>query len=391
MSMSDESPIMPAAVSPAAPGLELLQALGWYAREVIEIEHLFARVTVKRRRNLARPVKRRRSAFRDPVLCYDFLAMAWLGVTRLSQIEPRLERRGDLADALGLPRFCDHTTAHNFLNAFHVTHLRQLDAANARLLREHGSALAQRTPILDLDAAERRVRRAGRRRARTYRWAVAFSAGEALAQSLQADGDGWLPAVQQTLAEARHLLSAKPRLVRLSGPCVTQDVLRELVRQRLPYLAEAPWSVVRASHPPAPERARWIAIGPDTRALDLGAALAPYHARHWTRAVLIERGGAGTGRPPERLGLATSLLHDPIPALACLSASGSRIRSFFAHPRWPLADGKLPSHDPRGNAAWLRLAAIAANVLRLFARQLAGEWTPARLHERLRAIAQHKG
>ncbi len=369
-----------------APALDLLQALGWYAREVVGVERLFGHVTVKRRRNLARPIRRRRSAFRDPVLCYQFLAMAWLGATRLSQIEPCLERRDDLARALGLPRFCDHTTAHNFLNAFHVTHLRQLDEANARLLREHGSALAQRAPILDLDAAERRVRRARHRGTRTYRWAVAFSAGEALAQSLQRDPADWLPVVHEALSQAQRLLSAKPRLVRLHGPCVSEAVLRELARQRLPYLATGPWAFVRAVHPPAAASARWTAIGNGARALDLGAALAPYRARHWARAILIERHADCAEARPERTGIVTTRLHDPTPTIACLSASASRIRPFFGHPRWPLDDGKLPSGDPRGTAAFLRLATIAMNVLRLFARHLGGECTAARLHERLRAI-----
>jgi len=375
-----------AAILPVEPALDLLQALGWYAREVVGIKRLFGHVTVKRRRNLARPIRRRRSAFRDPVLCYHFVAMAWLGATRLSQIEPCLERRDDLADALGLPRFCDHTTAHNFLNAFHVTHLRQLDEANARLLREHGSALAQRAPILDLDAAKRRARQARHRGTRTYRWAVAFSAGEALAQSLQRDPADWLPAVHETFAQAQRLLSAKPRLVRLTGPCVTETVLGELARQRLPYLATAPWSVVRALHPPAAAGARWTAIGSDTRALDLGAALAPCQPRHWARAILIERRADPAGPRLERAGIVTSLLHDPIPAIALLSASTSRIRPFFGHPRWPFGDGKLPSGDPRGTAAFLRLATIAMNVLRLFARHLGADCTPGRLHERVRAI-----
>ncbi len=374
---------MPAAVQPSP---DTLGTLAWYAREVIGIEGLLRRVSVKRRRNLARPVKRRKSAFRDPVLCYDFLAMAWLGATRLSQIESFLEGRGDLARALGLPRFCDHTTAHNFLNAFHVTHLRQLDAVNERLLREHGSALAQRAPILDLDAAERRVRRAGRRRGRTYRWAVAFCAGEALAQDLRLDGTNASALVVDLLGRARQPLRAKPRLVRLTNACASHEVFRALARQRLPFLATRTWAAALADRPDARAGQRWAALPDATRVLDLCSALSVPGSRQWLRTLLVECPAPAPGLRRERCAIVTSLLREPMPVLVRLAASMSRIRPFFGHSRWPLGDGKLPSGEPRGNAAFLRLATIAMNVLRLFARQLGEGWTPARLHARLRAI-----
>ncbi|MBM4038289.1 MAG: hypothetical protein FJ290_07235 [Planctomycetes bacterium] len=374
---------MPAAAQTSP---DMLGTLAWYARDVLRIEGLLSRVTVKRRRNLARPVKRRRSAFRDPVLCYDFLAMAWLGATRLSQIEPLLKGRRDLARTLGLPRFCDHTTAHNFLNAFHVTHLRQLDAANEHLLREHGSALSQRAPILDLDATERRVRRAGRRHDRTYRWAVAFCAGEALAQELHLDPGDPSSLLNDLLARARQLLRAKPRLVRITGACASREVFRALARRRLPFLAAVTWAAALADHPDARAGQRWATLPDATRVLDLGSALSVPGTRQWLRTLLVERPAPTPGARRERLAIVTSLLREPMPVLVRLAASMCRIGPFFGHPRWPFGDGKLPSGDPRGNAAFLRLATIAMNVLRLFARQLGEGWTATRLHARLRAI-----
>ncbi|MFW6108556.1 MAG: hypothetical protein ACOC8D_01955, partial [bacterium] len=214
------------------PSLELVHALAWYGREVLGLERLFNRVTVKRRRNPASPVRRRKSAFRDPKMCVDFLAMAWLGVRRLSQIAERLKPRPDLARAFGLRRFADHTTAHNFLNAFHVTHLRQLDAVNARLLAEHGVAATCRAPILDVDVARRTVRRSGRRHDWVYRWAVAFCAGEAVAQGLSHRAEAWRPVVRDTIDAAREWLDGKPSLVRLAGRCTSLDLLRALDRRR---------------------------------------------------------------------------------------------------------------------------------------------------------------
>ncbi|MBM4034552.1 MAG: hypothetical protein FJ291_22640 [Planctomycetes bacterium] len=371
--------------------LDLLHGLGWYAREVLRLERLFYHVTVKRRRNLAHPIKRRKSAFRDPMVCCDLVAMAWLGATRLSQIEPHLRRRPELARAFGLPRFCDHTTAHNFINAFHVAHLRQLDAANARLLREHGSALAQRAPILDLDLAERLVRRPGRRHDQGYHWAVAFCAGEAIAQELRADTTDVAALVADTLAAARRLLRAKPALVRLSGSCASNEVLRALARQRFHFVGIVPWAWAATQRSAAPAPRRWTELGAGSRALDLGGSLAALGTRHWLRAILVERPAPAPGLRRERLAIATSLLREPVGAVVRLAASMCRIRAFYGHPRWPLGDGKLPSSGPRGNAAWLRLATIAMNALRLFARHLGGEWTPSRLHASLRVIPWDTG
>ncbi|HUT36943.1 MAG TPA: hypothetical protein VNE39_25900 [Planctomycetota bacterium] len=377
------SPVTTPLPTAAAHSPELLAALGWYAREVIGIERLFREVTVKRRRNPARPVRRRRSAFRDPMICYDFLAMAWLGATRLSQIEPHLRHRDDCAAALGLPRFCDHTTAHNFLNAFHVAHLRQLDAVNARLLREHGSALTQRAPILDLELAERLVRRPGRRN-RLHHWAVAFCAGEAVAQELSLRSTPPHALVAETVARARLALDRKPHLVRLAGLAASDELLPALWRLRLPFLTTVPWSWALAHHPRPARTPDWAPLDDASRVLDLGAAAPPRAPRRRLRALLVERPASAPGAGRQRLAILTSLADDAAPILVRLAASMTRLRTFFGHASWPLRDGKPPSSDPRGNAAYLRLAAIAMNILRLFARQLGADVTPARLHALLR-------
>lgn len=371
----------------AGPALDLLHALGWYAREVLGLEHLFNAVTVKRRRNLARPIRRRRSAFRDPMICYDLLAMAWLGATRLSQIEPHLQPRRDLARALGLPRFCDHTTAHNFLNAFHVTHLRQLDAVNERLLREHGSALHERAPILDVEVAERLLRRPGRHN-RLHHWAVAFCAGEALAQEFSLRATQPHLIVGDLVARARRTLARKPRLVRIAGVPPSDEVFAPLLRMRLPFLTTTPWSWALAHHP-RPAGSRWVQLDDIARVLDLGASACPRAPQRWLRAFLVERAAAAPGLGRQRVAILTSLLEEAPPVLVRLAASMCRCKTFFGHGRWPLRDGKLPSSEARGNAAWLRLVTIAMNALRLFARHLGGDWSPARLHAALRVVPWH--
>jgi hypothetical protein len=373
------------------PSIELLHALAWYAGQVLRFPRLFGPVTVKRRRNLAVPVKRRRSAFRDPMICVDFLAMGWLGVTRLSQIDTYLRPREDLARLFGLRRFCDHTTAHNFLNAFHETHLRQLDEVNARLLLEHGHARATLAPILDLDLVSRPVRHVGRRRrAERLRWAVAFCAGEAVAQALAREPSlcRAVPAqvVLDALDAACSRLAAKPRLVRVAAPCTSADLVRGLGRRRLPFLTTSTWAWALAQRPAPDPQLRWASPDPEHRMLDLGGAPVEDGARPALRTILVERPAPAPGQPRERLAIVTSVFDGAAAAIVRLAASQTTVRAFFGHPRWPLGDGKMPSSGRRGNEAYLRLAAIAMNVLRLFSRHVGEEGSLARLRRRLRLV-----
>ena len=365
---------------------ELIGALAWFTRDVLRLERYFSRVTVKRRRNLARPIRRRRSAFRDPMICLDFLVMGWLGATRLSHIARHLRGRDALAPAVGLPRFCDHTTAHNFLSACHRTHVGQLAAANERLLRDHGAALTTRAPILDLDLARRAVRRTGQRQL-VYQWAMAWCAGEGIAQSLApCDGDGE-DLVARVVGRARDALAGKPRLVRLKPSCVSLGRLAWLQRQSLEFVASATWPWALAQRPGHQPPLQWQGLAPDLRALDLGPAPAAAAPGLALRTILTERPPPAPGLGRDRVAVVTSLLGEPPGAVVRLATGGPTVRGFFGHRRWPLGDGKMPSADPRGNAAYLLLATMAMNVLRLFARHLGEGHSLAQVRSDLRMIS----
>lgn len=370
-----------------SPSEELVHELAWFARDVVRIERYFSRVTVKRRRNLAQPIRRRRSAFRDPLICLDFLAMAWLGATRLSQIASHLRGRADLAEVFGLPRFCDHTTAHNFLTGCHRTHVRQLAAANRRLLCDHGAALHAQAPILDLDMARRSVRRTGGRRDLVYQWAVAWCAGEGVEQSLEPCDADAADLLVRTVDRARAALDVEPRLVRLTAPCVSVERLRALERAGLPFVARTTWPWALAHRPEGHRRPEWRRIGLSLRALDLGVAAAA--RRLELRTILVERPAPTPGQRRQRIAIVTSLVDEDAAALVRLSSTMTAMRAFFGHPRWPLGDGKMPSADPRGNAAYLWLGTIATNVLRLFARHLGHGESLASVRAGLRVIPRH--
>lgn len=362
------------------------QSLAWFIHDVLRLLPLLNQVTVKRRRRAGRRVRRRRSAFRDPVMCLDFLAMAWLGATRLSQVARQLSARADLARVFGLPRFADHTTAHNVLNAFRASHLAQLDRVNDELLRRHGPLRHDRPAALDLDAAPRPVRRRGGGRSRTYLWVVAFAGGLAVAQRLDENVTDPSGPLLELLGDARARWPGRPRLVRLTHCCVSERLLRALLRQRLHFAASTSWAWTLSRLTRPPEAVPWLNLGPDERVRDLGPWTLGPARRPNVRGVLVERASLVPGAPPHRAAIVTSLLDGDPAALAALASAATTMRSFFGHPSWPLRDGKPPSSRSRGMAAYLRLATLAMNVLELFARELGPPWTRPRLHRALRVI-----
>jgi len=329
-----------------SPSEDLVGELAWFTRDVLRLERCFSRVTVKRRRNLERPVRRRRSAFRDPMICIDFLLMAWLGATRLSHIASHLRGRPGLAQAFGLPRFCD---------------------------------------------PRRSVGRTGRRRDLAYRWAVAWCAGEGVEQSLEPCDADAADLVARTVDRACAALGGKPRLVRLTGPCVSIQRLRAMQRSGLPFVARATWPWALAHRSEEHPSLEWRRLGRGLRALDLGVAPATTAARLELRTVLVERPAPAPGLQRERLAVVSSLADEDAAALVRLSSSMTSLRGFFGHPRWPLGDGKLPSGDPRGNAAYLWLATIAMNVLVLFKRHLGEGESLAQIRADLRLIPGQRG
>jgi len=215
---------------------------------------------------------------------------------------------------------------------------------------------------------------------------VAFCAGEAVAQALDQRAHEWRPVVSAALAAARERLAGKPRLVRVAGTCTSLPLLRALARQGMPFLASVTWPWALTQRPGPHTGTRWTWLDDDTRVRDLGTARAADSPRLPLRTVLFERAAVARGLPRQRIAVVTSMEDAECGTLDRLAASAATLRRFFDHGRWPLGDGKMPSSDPRGVAAYLHLAAIALNVLHLFARHVGEERAWPQLRARLRLV-----
>jgi len=216
--------------------------------------------------------------------------------------------------------------------------------------------------------ATRRVRRRAGGIARIYTWATAFADHLCVSQLLEDKTTESRNLLLHLLDQTRALWQGRPRLVRLSPPCVSESLLRALLRHRFRFLARTSWSWALSHAQNRLEDAEWLVLNPDTRARDLGPTTLGPATRHNARIILLERCSIVPGAPPDRSALVTSLLDADLSTLSVLAAHATTPRSFFGHPTWPLRDGKPPSTRPRGFAAYLRLATIGMNTLALFAQ-----------------------
>jgi hypothetical protein len=164
---------------------------------------------------------------------------------------------------------------------------------------------------------------------------------------------------------------------------VSRELLTHLARTRQEFVATTSWAWAMAQRDDSPSRVPYLSVSRRTRVRDLGPDRDGFGA---VRTIQVEHAAEGAGERPHRHAIVTSLLDAPVRALLPLAASRMSLPAFFGHPSWPLRDGKPPSSDPRGLAAYCRLATIATNVLVLFARHLGGRWTVAGLRDALRAV-----
>ena len=68
------------------------------------------------------------------------------------RLSKKQKNETELAKLLGLPRFFDQSTAHQYLNRFSKWHVQQLDRINHQLLLHHGYCATQPIVIVDVDA-----------------------------------------------------------------------------------------------------------------------------------------------------------------------------------------------------------------------------------------------
>ena len=124
----------------------------WYLRDVIDLPKYFAQISVNRKRNRRRKRRGRKPDYTDVDMCMGLVAVAVLGIPRISQIDDLLKTEPQMARLIGLRKFFDPSTAHRYLNRFAGWHVSQRDTVNTQILLAHGQSPCQDVVLCDIDS-----------------------------------------------------------------------------------------------------------------------------------------------------------------------------------------------------------------------------------------------
>jgi len=95
----------------------LFPLVAWYFLDVLRLrKHFEQTVTVNKKRNHNRKRKPKQREFSDADMCLGLMVLPILGIERIAQITERLSTETELAQLLGLPRFFNQSTGHEYLN-----------------------------------------------------------------------------------------------------------------------------------------------------------------------------------------------------------------------------------------------------------------------------------
>ena len=355
----------------------LFPLVAWYLVDVLKLRDYFGQITVNKKRNHNRTRKPKKRDFSDADMCLGLLVLPILGISHIGQITERLSNEAQIAKLLGLPRFFDQSTGHDYLNRFTKWHVKQLDAINHQLLLRHGSCSTQPVVVVDVDAQthtlESRQRQDAvvgynrkKRGKPCYQWNVAFVCNEAVAQRLCAGNTHCRSVLLELLDSVSQKLSTELTIVRLDGGYLSGEILNALIAREIQLIMACRYDWV-LSQGVTLDETKWEAIDEKTRLYDVGQTPVVSTCKSPFRVVLVEKKqtpmpGSKSKRKLIRYGICERLAFG-------LDAKGvhqfyhgrQTIEQFFKESTGPFSAGKMPSQKLRANEAYLQLVTIAEN------------------------------
>ena len=355
----------------------LFPLIAWYLIDVLKLRDYFGQVTVNQTRDSNRTRKPKKRDFSDADMCLGLSVLPILGISRIGQITERLSNETQIAKLLGLPRFFEQSTGHDYLNRFTKWHVKQLDRVNYQLLLRHGSCSTQPVIVVDIDAQthtlESRKREAAvvgynrkKRGKPCYQWNVAFVCHEAVAQRLSAGNTHCRSILLELIDEVCHKLKTELTVVRLDGGYLSGPILDALITRQLQLIIACRYDWI-LSQGVTLDKTKWQPIDEKTRLYDLGQTPVVSTCKHAFRVVLVEKKqiplpGSKSRRKIIRYGICETLAFS-------LDAKGvydfyhgrQTIEQFFKESTGPFSAGKMPSQKFRANEAYLQLVTMAEN------------------------------
>lgn len=376
----------------------LFPLIAWYLLDVLKLRDYFGQITVNKTRNSNRDRKPRTRDFSDEDMCIGLVVLPILGISRIGQITERLSNEKQLAKLLGLPRFFDQSTGHDYLNRFTKWHVGQLDKVNHQLLLRWGSCCTQPVIVVDVDSQTHTLESRQREQALVgynrkkrgkpcYQWNVAFVCHESVAQRLRAGNTHCRGVLLELLDEVSQKLNTSLTIVRLDGGYLSGEILSALLQRHLQLIIACRYDWV-LSQGISLDQKLWQRIDDNTRLYDAGKTQMISTCDHQFRVILVEKKqqplpGSKSRRKLYRYAIGENLAFG-------LDAKGvydfyhqrQTIEQFFKESTGPFSAGKMPSQKFRANEAYLQLVTIAENCMLWFKKNcclqdgIATQWKP---------------
>lgn len=376
----------------------LFPLFAWYLMDVVKLPEYFEQVTVNKKRNPNRTRKPKERTFSDANMCMGLASLPILGIGRIRQINERLSTETELAKLLGLPRWFEQSTAHDYLNRFSKWHVAQLDKINHQLLLRYGACHQQPAVIVDIDAQTHTLESRQRKKAVVgfnrkkpgkpcYQWNVAFVCQEAVSQRLMAGNSHCRDSLLFLLDDVAEKLATKLMIVRLDGGYLSGDVLDALRQRQLQICMACRYDWILANGVSLKE-SQWTQVDEITRFYDVGQTKVVSTCSNPFRVVLVEKLQTPfpSSRSKKRL-LRYAILENLAFSLEPLGVYNfyhgrKTIEQFFKESTGPFQAGKMPSQKFRANEAYLQLVTIAENCCLWFKKNFylkpgtAIQWIP---------------
>lgn len=355
----------------------LFPLFAWYLLDVLHLRDLFEQVTVNKTRNSNRTRQPRKRIFSDADMCLGLACLPILGIGRIRQINNRLSDEAQLPKLLGLPRFFDQSTAHDYLSRFTKWHVAQLSQINHQLLLQHGACCQQPLVVVDIDSQTHSLESRQREKAVVgynkkkpgrpcYQWNVAFVCKEAVSQQLREGNSVGKDCLLALLSDVSQKLGQPLVIARLDGGYLSGDILTALVERGLQICMACRYDWVLAQGVEL-KGSNWQRQDETTRFYELEETQVVSTCPHRFRVVLVEKRQTpfpGSRRPRKlvRYGILENLAFSLSPkGLFDFYHGRQTIEQFFKESTGPFGAGKMPSQRFRANEAYLHLVTIAEN------------------------------
>jgi len=214
----------------------LFPLLAWFLMDYLLLPQYFKGLTVKKKRNRKKPIKRRKPKFDISQMCMGIITAILLGVERFRRINDVLSTETKIAELVGLPEFFDQSTVHRFLNEFNKWHLKQLEDASDKLIDDFGESPRQDILVLDIDSTTHSLESRKREKAVVgrnkknrgkpcYQWSVAFVRGEVVSQKLNKGNSHCISCFKEIIESVAAKLEKPISIIRVDGGYFSADTL----------------------------------------------------------------------------------------------------------------------------------------------------------------------